>query len=95
MKSTGDTEEQLRRTLETLAAGVEAAPPEYRRARAQWRSRERRRRLILAILIALVFAVADGIGLWALNQAPESPSVIFEDPAGVSSPGPAGRLGPP
>jgi len=95
MTGPGDTEEQLRRTLETLAAGIDAAPPEYRRARAQWRSRERRRRLILAILIAVVFAVTDGIGLWALNQAPQSPSVIFEDPAGITSPAPADRLRPP
>jgi hypothetical protein len=39
--------------------------------------RERRRRLVLAVLITLVFTLATLIGLWVLNQAPSHPGMIF------------------
>ncbi|NUU22924.1 MAG: hypothetical protein HOV68_15645 [Streptomycetaceae bacterium] len=74
------TEHLLRETLETLAAEVHAAPDAYRTARGDWLRRERRRRMILAILVTLVFAVATVIGLLVLNQAPSDPGVIFNDP---------------
>jgi hypothetical protein len=71
------TELELRAALETLAGGVQAAPDAYRTARGDWLRRERRRRLVLAVLITVVFALATLIGLWVLNQAPSEPGVIF------------------
>ncbi|MDQ1043028.1 hypothetical protein QFZ76_001264 [Streptomyces sp. V4I2] len=73
----GRTERELREALETLAGGVQAAPDAYRTARGEWLRRERRRRLVLAVLIAVVFTLATLIGLWVLNQAPADPGVIF------------------
>jgi hypothetical protein len=71
------TEEELREALEVLAGGVRAAPDAYRTARGEWLRRERRRRLVLAILIAVVFTLATLIGLWVLNQTPSGTGVIF------------------
>jgi len=71
------TEQALREALGTLAGGVQAASDAYRTARGDWLRRERRRRVVLAVLIALVFTLATLIGLWVLNQAPSDPSVIF------------------
>ncbi|MCX4703193.1 hypothetical protein OG252_46150 [Streptomyces sp. NBC_01352] len=73
----GRTERELREALERLAGGVQAAPDAYRTARGEWLRRERRRRLVLAVLIAVVFTLATLIGLWVLNQAPADPGVIF------------------
>ncbi|GKQ38352.1 hypothetical protein [Streptomyces sp. A012304] len=79
MNDTGHdrTERELRAALEALADGVRPAPDAYRTARGEWLRRERRRRLVLAVLIAVVFALATLIGLWVLNQAPAEPGVIF------------------
>ena len=73
------TEHELREALEALAGGVHPAPDAYRTARGAWLRRERRRRLVLAVLIAVVFTLATLIGLWVLNQAPSEPGVIFSD----------------
>ena len=67
------TERELREALSALADGVQAAPDAYRTARGEWLRRERRRRLVLAVLIAVVFALATLIGLWVLNQTPARP----------------------
>lgn len=72
-----DTEKQLREALEALADGVKVAPDAYRTARGDWLRRERRRRLVLAVLITVVFTLAVLIGLWVLNQAPSGSGVIF------------------
>ncbi|MDB1087298.1 hypothetical protein PJ985_06920 [Streptomyces sp. ACA25] len=82
------TERELREALSTLADGVQVAPDAYRTARGEWLRRERRRRLILAVLITVVFALATLIGLWVLNQAPAHSGVIFSStgsPTAVSS----------
>jgi hypothetical protein len=71
------TEQELAEALAALADGVRAAPDAYRTARGEWLRRERRRRLVLAVLITVVFALATLIGLWVLNEAPTSPGVIF------------------
>ncbi|KKD08477.1 hypothetical protein [Streptomyces sp. WM6386] len=71
------TERELQEALAALAGGVHAAPDAYRTARGEWLRRERRRRLVLAVLIAVVFALTTLIGLWVLNQAPADPGVIF------------------
>ncbi|MFE0250555.1 hypothetical protein [Streptomyces sp. NPDC059010] len=71
------TERELREALAALADGVRTPPDAYRTARGEWLRRERRRRLVLAVLIAVVFALATLIGLWVLNQAPADPGVIF------------------
>jgi hypothetical protein len=76
-------EERLRETLNVLAAQVQPPPDAYRQAQAGWKRRERRRRLVLAALVTIVFALANVIGLWALNQAQERPQVIFNGPAQV------------
>ncbi|MGW3941361.1 hypothetical protein [Streptomyces phaeochromogenes] len=73
------TEHELREALEALAGGVHPAPDAYRTARGDWLRRERRRRLVLAVLIAVVFTLATLIGLWVLNQAPSEPGVIFSE----------------
>lgn len=73
----GRTERELAEALQALAGGVQAAPDAYRTARGDWLRRERRRRLVLAVLIAVVFTLATLIGLWVLNQAPADPGVIF------------------
>jgi hypothetical protein len=83
------TERELREALEALADGVRPAPDAYRTARGEWLRRERRRRLVLAVLIAVVFALATLIGLWVLNQAPSHPGVVFSgagDAVSLSSP---------
>ena len=81
------TEQELREALQALAGGVQAAPDAYRTARGDWLRRERRRRLVLAALIAVVFTLATLIGLWVLNQTPTHPGVIF---SGAGSPGALG-----
>jgi hypothetical protein len=92
--NTPETDERLREALGALAAGVQADPGAYRRASAGWRRRYRRRRLVLAILAAVVFAVADAVGLWALSQADPNTHVIFSDPTQRPA-GPVDRIGQP
>jgi hypothetical protein len=79
------TERELRAALERLASGVQAAPDAYRTARGDWLRRERRRRLVLAVLIAVVFTLATLIGLWVLNQTPSGSGVIFSSAPSSSS----------
>ena len=86
------TERELREALSALADGVQAAPDAYRTARGEWLRRERRRRLVLAVLVAVVFALATLIGLWVLNQAPADPGVIF---SGTGSPADVSLTGSP
>jgi len=95
MSSSGTAEDQLRDALDALATGVNADPDAYRRVSAEWRRRERKRRLVLAILVALVFAVADGVGLWALNRADSGSHIIFDDPAPQDQHRPVERVGQP
>lgn len=85
------TEKQLREALEALALQVQPDSDAYRTARGDWLRRERRRRLVLAILVAVVFALAVLIGLWVLNQAPSGSAVIFngtQAPTASASPAP-------
>lgn len=71
------TEQELRDALQALAGGVLPDPDAYRTARGEWLRRERRRRLVVTVLVAVVFALATLIGLWVLNQAPSERGVIF------------------
>jgi len=71
------TERELQEALAALADGVRAAPDAYRTARGEWLRRERRRRLVLAVLVTVVFALATLIGLWVLNQTPSNAGVVF------------------
>ncbi|WP_105969307.1 hypothetical protein [Streptomyces geranii] len=89
-------ERELRAALESLAGGVSAAPtPDtYRTARGDWLRRERRRRLVLAVLIAVVFTFATLIGLWVLNHAPSEPGVIFSGTEGPVVPGGVSGVAP-
>lgn len=87
--STGDagsTEDRLREALDTLAGSVEPKPGAYRRVSAEWRRRERRRRLLTALLVLVVLALADLVGLWALNRADPGSSVIFDHNRVVHAP---------
>lgn len=63
-----DPEEHLRETLDALATSVVASPEAYANARSEWQRRERRRRLAMLVLALLTVAVADIVGLWALNS---------------------------
>ncbi|MFD0314583.1 hypothetical protein [Streptomyces flavalbus] len=71
------TEQELQESLAALAGAVHPMPDAYRTARGEWLRRERRRRVILTVLVAVVFAVAVLIGLWVLNRTPSDPGVIF------------------
>jgi hypothetical protein len=94
--TTPGTEERLREAFDALAAGVRTDPDAYRRVSAGWRRRYRRRRLVLAILAAVVFTAADAVGLWALSQADPNTHVIFSDPAHRPvAPGQVDRIGQP
>lgn len=89
------TEEQLQKALEALVEGVHRAPGAYRAARGDWLRRERRRRMVLATLITVLFTLATLIGLWVLNQVPSMPSVIFDDAGPTQQHQPASRPGSP
>jgi hypothetical protein len=94
--TTPGTDQRLREAFDALAAGVRPDPTAYRRVSAGWRRRYRRRRLVLAILVAVVFAAADAVGLWALSQADPNTHVIFSDPAHRPvAPGQVDRIGQP
>jgi hypothetical protein len=86
------TENHLREVLETLADQVHPAPDAYRTNRGGWVRRERRRRLVLAVLVTVVFALAILIGLLVLNQAPSGHGAIFNGAraaaAAPATPGP-------
>ncbi|GLY69615.1 hypothetical protein [Amycolatopsis taiwanensis] len=66
-------EDELRETLEALATSVVASPDAYAKARSEWQRRERRRRLIMLVLALVIVAVADIVGLWALNSLSAPP----------------------
>ena len=61
-------EERLADALSTLAQGVDTSPDAYDAAQATWQKRERRRRLVAAVLAVAVIAGADGAALWALSH---------------------------
>ena len=50
---------------------------------------------MLAILVAVVFALADAVGLWALNHADSGSHIIFDGPAPVEEKRPVERVGQP
>jgi hypothetical protein len=75
-------EQRLREALAARAARVRPPTPAYRQVSAGWRRRDRKRRLVLAILTAVIFTAADAVGLWALNQANTGSHIIFSDPTG-------------
>ena len=90
----GATADQLRDVFDALTSSVQGTPNGYPKALAQWRRRERRRRLTVAILAAIIFALADIIGLWALSNASVDTHIIFNDTPGVTQT-PNGGIGPP
>ena len=75
-----DTAQRLREALDAVAGGVRPRPDAYERALAEWRRRERRRRVTGLLLAALLVAGADGVGLWALNRTAGHGSVVFDAP---------------
>lgn len=75
----GNTEERLRDAFDALATEIRPDPGSCRRVVAGWKRRQRKRRLVISILIAVIFTAADVIGLWALNQADPVPNIIFSD----------------
>lgn len=91
---TADAEARVRDALDQLAAGIQVAPGAYGGVRDRWQRRERRRRRLAAALAVTVVLVADGVGLWALNDARPDNHVIFDDSPGPPDQ-PPGRLGQP
>ncbi|NJP49375.1 hypothetical protein HCJ93_04620 [Streptomyces sp. SBST2-5] len=89
MTDTERTERELADALAALAGGVLPDPDAYRTARGEWLRRERRRRLVLTVLVAVVFTLATLIGLWVLNQAPSDPGVIFSGEGSPAASGPS------
>ncbi|HEY8978241.1 MAG TPA: hypothetical protein VIU15_01510 [Streptomyces sp.] len=73
----GRTERELAKALAALAGGIQGAPDAYRTARGGWLRRERRRRFVVAVVVAVVFTLATVIGLWVLNRAPAHSGVIY------------------
>lgn len=62
---------RLRETLDSLATTVVPSADAYAKARSEWQRRDRRRRLTMLVLTLLIVAVADIVGLWALNSFAE------------------------
>ncbi len=77
------TEERLLDALDALAEGVHPSAHAYERTQAEWRRRERRRRRRTIALAVVIIAIADVIGLWALNGARSGSPVVFDGPAPV------------
>jgi hypothetical protein len=90
----GETADQLRDVFDALTITVRGKPDSYPKALAGWRRRERRRRLVVAILATVIFALADIIGLWALSNADVDTHIIFNDKPGITET-PRGGIGPP
>ena len=63
------TEDLLRQTLNSLVAPIETPPDAYRKASADWRRRERRRKVIAITIATIIVLIADILGLWAFNRA--------------------------
>jgi hypothetical protein len=84
------TEQMLREALDVIADSVSAPPGAYRDARREWLRRERRRKVVLTIVIAIVFAVATLIGLWVLNDTSSRPHPVY----GVAATNPRTPLAP-
>jgi hypothetical protein len=78
--------ERLRAALGAVAGNVRTSPDAYERAFADWRRRERRRRLTGLVVAALLLAGADGVGLWALNRSAPVAPVVFDAPAPALAP---------
>ena len=71
------TEQMLREALDVIAGAVTAPPGAYRSARREWLRRERRRKVVLTVVIAVVFAVATLVGLWVLNDSSSHPHPVY------------------
>ncbi|UWZ34279.1 hypothetical protein Drose_23915 [Dactylosporangium roseum] len=91
----GAAEEQLRDVFDALVTSVHGTPDRYPAALADWRRRERRRRIVLPILAAVIFALANILGLWALSRADVNTHIIFNDRPGNSTEAPTNGIGPP
>lgn len=96
MNESPRSDELLRDVLETLAAQVSVSPDAYHEVRAEWVRRQRRRKRLGVLIAIVVIALADLIGLWALNRADTGDSVIFDDRAPAQrQEQPVPRLGQP
>jgi len=80
MNTPNETEDLLRSTLQAVVAEVQPTPDAYRRAHNTWRHRERRRRFVLAIVVAVVFSLSVLAGLLVLNHAAPAQHSIFNTP---------------
>jgi hypothetical protein len=97
MSESTRTDEVLRDILGALANEVTVSPDAYHQVRAEWVRRQRRRKR-LGVLVAIVLvALADLLGLWALNRADTGTPVIFGDrqPVEQQHRQPTPRLGQP
>jgi hypothetical protein len=77
---TTEGEQRLEEMLRTVAEDVQTSPDAYRKVQSRWRRRERRRRLIVALLATGVIVTANGIALWTLNDASPDQHIIFTEP---------------
>ncbi|MGL5808523.1 MAG: hypothetical protein ACRCYQ_01080, partial [Nocardioides sp.] len=73
-----DTADRLRAALSAYADEVQTRPDAYHRALAEWRQRDRRRRLIGLALAAALITIADVVGVWALNHSDLDHPTMFE-----------------
>lgn len=72
-----DTEARVRDSLEALAAQATSSPDAYAKAKCEWQRRDRRRRLIMLAIAAVLVAAADIVGLWALHVHDSPPPAPY------------------
>lgn len=74
-----ESDELLRDVLSSWASSVPVSPDAYHSVRAEWVRRQRRRKRLGVLTATLLVAVADLVGLWALNNSDTDGSLMFDD----------------
>ncbi|WP_109509084.1 hypothetical protein [Nocardioides speluncae] len=75
-----NTEERLTEALDSLAGQVGSSAGAFPRVQAEWRRRERRRRLVGAVLAVVVVATSNGVALWALGDGSADTHIVDRSP---------------
>jgi hypothetical protein len=90
------SDELLRDVLSSWADSVPVSPDAYHSVRAEWVRRQRRRRRLGVLTATVLVALADIVGLWALNNMDADDTMMFDDrpPSQQQEPS-TPRIGPP
>ena len=73
------SDELLKDVLNDWASSVPVSPDAYHAVRAEWVRRQRRRKRLGVLTATLLVALADVVGLWALNNSDTDGSMMFDD----------------